>query len=97
MKYITEDILRKIKENKITFLTKLDKQLIKQQILEDLKDIKDYIRKTRITNYGLYIYFKKEYELCLDYDFISYRCFKDIENDYMFGIKELLYLMKVGE
>jgi thiamine pyrophosphokinase len=97
MKYITDDILRKIKENKITFLTKLDKQLIKQQILYDLRDIKDYIKTTRITNYGLYIYFKKEYKLCLDYDFISYRCFKDIENDYKLGIKEILYILKVGK
>ena len=97
MEYINYRTLDKIKNNNISDLSILDKRQIKYQILYDLEDIRDCIIKTRITKYGLYIYFKEKYKQYSSYVFISYRCFKDIENDYKVGIREILYRIKESD
>lgn len=94
MKYINDEFLEKVKNNKYLDITKLERQLVKKQVLYDLKDIEKYIKKSIISKYGIYIYFNDNLNLYSKYDFISYREFRDINNYYKYKIDEIKNLIK---
>lgn len=88
-----EIIINKIQKNQIgiTALSKDQRQFIKGYILLDLQDIKEYIKTTKITKYGVYIYLKNNF---MTYDYIPFRSFKDMKQDYKVRINELITSLK---
>lgn len=90
LKYVRDEMIKKVQEHRCSEITKLERELFKEQVLYDFRDIKDYIKRTRLTKYGLYVYFKDELNLYTNYVFISYMELRDVENIYINNIVETI-------
>lgn len=90
LKFITDEMIEKVKSHRCNEITKVERELFKKQVLYDFRDIKEFIKTTRITKYGLYIYFKDKLNLYTNYMFISYMELRDIDNIYIENIVETI-------
>lgn len=95
LKYIDNTFIEKVKNNKCSEISKMERELFKMQVLHDFKEIKGYIKKTLITKYGLYVYFVDN--VYTRYIFISYLELRDIDNYYIEYIKDIISLVKESE
>ena len=52
LKYITDEMIEKVKSHRCSEITRLERELFKKQVLYDFRDIKEFIKTTR--KYMLY-------------------------------------------